>query len=138
MRSARSAAVVTWVYLAAFGIPAVPVCFYLRENGRLPMLWDLFEMYGGPWSSRYDSDTLIILLVGFLLVTLAAACAAWLLWRGSKVGALISLILLPIEAVFWLGFALPFPFLLGVVRAALVATAWRSLGWPRERIAASS
>jgi hypothetical protein len=131
MKSARRAAVLTWIYVAAFGIPAVPVSVYVRDNGRLPMLWDLFEIYGGRWSARYGDDTLIVLLLGFLLVTLAATCAAWMMWRGSKVGALISLLLLPIEGAFWLGFALPFPFILGAARAALVVSAWRSLTWPR-------
>ena len=91
-------------------------------------------MYGGPWSSRYGYDTLVMLLMGFLIVTLAAACAAWLLWMGSKAGGVVTLLLLPIEAVFWVGFALPFPFVFGAARAALVARAWSSLTWRRERV----
>jgi hypothetical protein len=39
--------------------------------------------------------------------------------------------LLPVEAVFWYGFALPFPWLIGVLRAVLVALAWKSLGAER-------
>jgi hypothetical protein len=35
--------------------------------------------------------------------------------------------LLPVEAVFWVGFALPIPWLLGVARVVLMALAWRSL-----------
>jgi hypothetical protein len=34
---------------------------------------------------------------------------------------------LPIEAVFWLGFPLPIPWLFGAARAALLASAWKSL-----------
>ena len=45
-------------------------------------------------------------LVAFLVVTLVAA---WLMWNGSKVGAIVGLALLPLEAVFWIGFALPVP-----------------------------
>jgi hypothetical protein len=46
----RTAAVVTWVCVAAFGIPAIPVAVYLVQRGTLPTFFDLFEMYGGPWS----------------------------------------------------------------------------------------
>ena len=84
-------------------------------------------MYGGPWSSRVETGTLALLLFAFLLATLVAAWAAWLVRNGSKAGVLLSLVLLPLEAVFWLGFALPFPWLIGVARATLLVLAWRSL-----------
>jgi hypothetical protein len=127
MSNARIAAVLTWVYAAAFGIPAIPVAAYLLQNGRLPTFLDLFPMYGGPWSSRVEDGTLAILLITFLIVTLIAAWAAWLVRNGSKAGAVFSLVLLPLEAVFWLGFALPFPWLIGTARGALLALAWKSL-----------
>jgi hypothetical protein len=127
MTRARAAAVLTWIYAAAFGIPAIPVAVYLQRRGVLPEFEDLFPMYGGPWSSRFGPDTFVVLLLAFLAVALVAAWAAWLVWRGSRRGALLSLGLLPVEAVFWLGFALPVPWLLGVLRAALLALAWTSM-----------
>lgn len=123
----RAAAVLTWVYAAAFGIPAIPVSVYLLQRGSLPTFMDLFPMYGGPWSSRFEDGTFVVLLIAFLIVTLVAAWAAWLVWNGSKAGAVLSLVLLPLEAVFWIGFALPFPWLIGIARAALLALAWKSL-----------
>jgi hypothetical protein len=48
MNPSRSASVVTWAYVAMFGIPALPATIYLAENGTLPSLWGLFEIYGGP------------------------------------------------------------------------------------------
>ena len=127
MMKARIAAVLTWVYAAAFGIPAIPVAAYLLQNGRLPTFLDLFPMYGGPWSSRVDNGSFAVLLVAFLFVTLVASWAAWLVRNGSKAGAVLCFVLLPIEAVFWLGFALPFPWLIGIARTALLALAWKSL-----------
>lgn len=56
----------------------------------------------------------------------AGRAAAVLTW-GRKVGALVNLALLPVEAIFWFGFALPFPWLVGAARAALIAVAWRYL-----------
>jgi hypothetical protein len=89
-------------------------------------------MYGGPWWFRFGQDTFVVLLFAFLGVLLLAAWAAWLVWRGSRIGAVLSLVLLPLEAVFWLGFALPIPWLFGVARAALLALAWRSMPAPHH------
>jgi hypothetical protein len=49
------------------------------------------------------------------------------LWGGSRSGAILSLALLPVEGVFWVGFALPIPWLVGVARVVLIVIAWRSL-----------
>ncbi len=46
MKNARIAAVLTWVYAAAFGPPAIPVTAYLLQNGKLPTFLGLL---GFPW-----------------------------------------------------------------------------------------
>ena len=127
LRAARAEAVVTWAYAAGFGIPAVPVGVYLLQHGSLPSFFGLFEMYGGPWSSRLDDAPFVVLLAGFAGVLAASAWVAWGVWRGSRRGALASLALLPVEAVFWIGFALPIPWIVAVARVALLAAAWRRL-----------
>jgi hypothetical protein len=127
MKAARAAAVLTWIYAACFGLPAIPVSIYLLRQGRLPSFMGLFDMYGGPWSARFEPGTFVALLAAFLVVTGLAAWSAWWLWRGRKVGALLNLALLPVEATFWLGFALPLPWLVGAARVVLLAIAWRSL-----------
>ena len=127
MTAARIAAVVTWVYAAGFGLPAIPVAVYLLRYGRLPTFLGLFPMYGGPWSSRFERRTVMALLVAFLVLTLVVAWAAWLVWNGSRTGAVLGLALLLVEVVFWLGFALPIPWLIGVARVVLLAVSWRSL-----------
>ena len=60
MNRSRTAALVTWAYAAMFGIPAVPVAIFLAENGRLPSLWGLFDMYGGPWSSQFTDERVAV------------------------------------------------------------------------------
>jgi len=127
-RSARAAAVVTWIYAGGFGIPAIPVGAYLLNKGRLPTFINLFEMYGGPWKSRVEPRTFVTLLAAFFGVSVLNAWSGWLLWRGRKAGAVLNLSLLPIEAIFWLGFALPFPWLCGAARVVLVVASWPSLG----------
>lgn len=123
----RAAAVVMWAYAAGFGLSAIPVAIYLEQRGRLPSFFGLFDMYGGPWSARLLDDAFVLRLIAFLAVMLVVAWAAWLVWNGSKAGAVLSLALLPIEAVFWLGFALPIPWLLAAARVVLLLLGWKSL-----------
>lgn len=123
----RIAAVVTWAYAAGFGLSTIPVALYLRRRGQLPEFFDLFEMFGGPWSARLAQRTFIMLLLTFLVVNVVTAWAAWLVWNGSKPGAVLSLALLPVEGVFWIGFALPIPWLLGALRLVLLVLGWRSV-----------
>ena len=127
MIEARITAVVMWLYAAGFGLSTIPVALYLARRGPLPSFFGLFDMYGGPWSSRFSHRTFVWLLMAFLVLALAVAWAAWLLWNGSKVGGVLALAILPVEAVFWIGFALPIPWILGVARVILVVLAWRSL-----------
>ena len=126
VQKARIAAVLTWIYAAAFGVPAVPVSVYLLQHGEVPMFMDLFPMYGGPWDVIEDG-AFVALLMGLLVVILAAAWVAWLAWKGVRAGVVLGLALLPVEAVFWFGFALPFPWLFGAARGLLYALALRSL-----------
>jgi hypothetical protein len=123
MTYARVAAVLTGVY----GVrpPTIPVALYLRGRGQLPTFFDLFEIRGSmvgaaraehvhrtpdhvPCRERSDG-------VGRVAPM-----------ERIEPGAVLSLALLPIEAVFWVGFALPIPWLLGAVRVVLIVLAWSS------------
>jgi hypothetical protein len=46
-------------------------------------------------------------------------------WNGSEAGAVLGLVLFPVEAIFWLGFALPIAWVFGIARAALLVLAWK-------------
>jgi hypothetical protein len=127
MKPARAAAFVTWVYAAGFGGTALPVAVYLLTRGELPTFFGLFPMYGGPWSMRFKPGAFAALLVAFSGLTGLASWSAREVSQGRKTGAIVNLAVLPVEMVFWLGFALPFPWLAGAARAVLLATAWKSL-----------
>ncbi|MBM7506102.1 hypothetical protein ACFPER_03215 [Agromyces aurantiacus] len=128
MNLARVDAIVTWAYAAGFGLPTIPIAVYhLRTAGRLPTFFGMFEMYGGRWSARYEPGAFAALLMGFLLVAAAVAFSGWLLWQGFRAGAVLNLALLPAEAVFWIGFDLPIPWVLGAARVVLALLAWSSL-----------
>lgn len=123
----RWAAIVTWIQALMFGLPAVPVSAFVLREHRLPWLWDLFPMYGGPWSDVMSDRQLVLALWLFLLVSALASYGGWLLWRGRRSGALVLVGSLPVEALFWWGFALPFPVVGGLLRLGLVVKAWPRL-----------
>ena len=126
--AARAYAVLTWAYAAGFGGPAIPVSVYLLRHGSLPWFANLFPMYGGPWSGRLTDGQFVGVLLGYLGLLALVARAAGPVRRGSRRGAVLSAGLLPVEAVFWVGFALPIPWVLGAARLALLVAAWRRLG----------
>jgi hypothetical protein len=53
--------------------------------------------------------------------------AGWLIWNRQQLGAIAMLALLPLEVAFWIGFALPFPPPLALIRLALLAVGWSAL-----------
>ncbi len=56
------------------------------------------------------------LLVAFLLVCRAELVIGWLLWQHRRPAGLRALALLPVEFVFWIGFALPLGPIVGPAR----------------------
>ena len=129
--AARAYAVVTWAYTAGFGVPAVPVAVYLLRRGSLPWFGDLFPMYGGPWSGRFRDHQFVGLLLSYLGLMALVSWTAGRVRHGSRRGVMVSAGLMPVEAVFWLGFALPIPWVLGAARVALLVAAWRRFRGPQ-------
>ncbi|HET9646785.1 MAG TPA: hypothetical protein VFP34_00955 [Microlunatus sp.] len=131
IRTARAAAVVTWAYVGGFGGFALPVAVYLSRKDRLPTFLGLFQMYGGRWSAELSKAEFTSRLVAFTGLTALTGWSAWLLWQADSdrrraEGAVLNLALLPVEAVFWVGFALPIPWLCGASRLGLLAASWLS------------
>lgn len=86
-----------------------------------------FPAYGGGPFERIGIMPSVPLLSAFLLVCVLEGVAGWLLWGGYRSGAVLALALLPAGAVFWIGFALPFPPVFALVRTALIALSWNDL-----------
>ncbi|GAA2034673.1 hypothetical protein GCM10009819_18770 [Agromyces tropicus] len=124
---ARIDAVLTWVYVVGFGVTAIPIAAYHVATGRLPTFFGLFTVYGGRWSDQFAPPMFAGLLVAFAVTTLVVGFAAWLLWQGWRIGAVLSLATLPVEAVFWIGFDLPIPWIVAAARIVFAILAWGSL-----------
>jgi hypothetical protein len=68
-----------------------------------------FPTYGESPFERAGIRTSVPLLSAFVALCAAECVAGGLLWRGRRSGAILTLALLPVESVFWAGFALPIP-----------------------------
>lgn len=115
----RAAAVCSLVLGLGFGLPGAFGAWYYVRHGEV---WTFlgFPTYGeGPFE-RWGIPTSTALLLGFVAVCAAEVVVGVLLWSDAMIALWLALALLPLELVFWIGFALPFGPLLGLARTALV------------------
>jgi hypothetical protein len=102
-----------------FGLPCI---FGLRYFARTGEVWTFmgFPTYGEGPLDRIGLPTSTPLMVGFLAVCLAEVVLGGMIWFDLPGAKVLSLALLPVELVFWIGFALPFGPPLGIARTVLV------------------
>ena len=113
----RTAAVIAWIAGLGFGLPGAYGAAYLTRHAEV---WTFlgYPTYGGGPFESWGFPTLPMQMA-FVLVCVAELTAGNLLWLRRPAGRTLSLALLPVEVFFWIGFALPFGFVLGALRAAL-------------------
>jgi hypothetical protein len=114
----RVAAVLSVVLGLGFGLPGVFGAIHLSRTGEV---WTFmgFPTYGGGPFERFGIGSGVALVVAFVVVCAAELVVGVLLWTDAPHAALVSLLLLPVELVFWIGFALPFGPPLGLARVVL-------------------
>ena len=102
-----------------FGLPAAYGAVHFARHGEV---WQFmgFPTYGDGPFEKIGLPTTVPLLAGFAAVCGAEVLAGSLLWRGRPSGRKLALALLPFEAAYWIGFALPAGPVLGVSRTVLV------------------
>jgi hypothetical protein len=113
--SRRAAAISAGLAGLGFGIPGVFGVKHFAETGEV---WTFmgFPTYGdGPFTS-IGIETSTPLLAGYVAVCAAETGLAVALWRGTPWARKASTALLPVEAAYWVGFALPFGPVLGLAR----------------------
>ena len=131
--AARWAGGVGVAYAAAFGLPAIPIAGFVLRERWLPWLWDLFPMYGGPWWDAMTINEFVASLGAFVVVNAVVAAGGILLWTGRRAGAWLSLAPLPLEVAFWIGYALPFPPLIALLRVPWSSSPGVGCGAPGVR-----
>ena len=125
--AARGAAIMLWLVAAGWALPAPVLMWWVAVKGRLPVLPYIGEPNGGPFYESVAPNVFVVLLGLSLLQGIAQVVAGILLWNGERAGAVLQFAMLPIEAVFWYGFALPIPPVFALIRVGLVLLAWRRL-----------
>ena len=120
MRTA--AGIVSMLLGLGFGVPCVFAIRHLAATGEV---WTFlgFPTYGNGPFERVGLQTSVPLLVGFLLVCAAEVALGVLLVQGVSYAPVAGYLILPVELVFWIGFALPFGPVLGIVRTILLLLA---------------
>ena len=122
----RISAGLHWFIAVGFGVFCVPAIQSLQKGRGIPMVLG-FPAYGqGPFE-RVGIPSTVPPQAGFLLVCILEAVAGVLLWQGYRSGAILSLVLLPLGAVYWWGFALPIPPICAVIWTALILVSWQTL-----------
>jgi hypothetical protein len=118
----KTAAVCSVILGLGFGIPCL---FGLLHFARTHDVWTFlgFPTYGGGPFESWGLPTSVPLLAGYLLVCQREVAVGVALWFGAPHAAAYSLALLPFEAVFWVGFALPLGPPLGIARVVLALLA---------------
>ncbi|MDQ2915533.1 MAG: hypothetical protein M3T56_20095 [Chloroflexota bacterium] len=127
MLALKASALLMWLVAVGFGGPTPFVANYLLRERKLPIFMGLFPAYGGGFFERWSPEIFAVLLGLFGALSALELFAGVLLWQGEPLGAVVTLALLPIEIVFWAGFAVPIPPLLGVARIALLWAGWSAL-----------
>jgi hypothetical protein len=105
-----------------FGIPGAVGAWQLAKTGTV---WTFmgFPAYGGGPFERLGIQTSVPLLLGFVVVCAAEVALGVAILMDAPMTARLSVALLVVESVFWVGFALPFGPPLGVARTLLLLLA---------------
>ena len=115
----KAAAVCSLVLGLGFGLPGVYGAWFYARHGEV---WRFlgFPAYGDGPFERWGISNSVALQLGFVAECAAEVVVGALLWSEATIAPWLALALLPVELVYWTGFALPFGPLLGLARTALV------------------
>lgn len=124
-RSLKVAAVCSFFLGLGFGLPCAYGIWHLVRFDEIATFLG-YPTYGrGPFDAA-GVPTTVPVLAGFLGVCAAEVGTGWLLWKRRRAGIVMAFALLPFEAVFWVGFDLPYAPPVGLARTVAVLVALRS------------
>ncbi|MGV8910880.1 MAG: hypothetical protein ACOH1Y_18060 [Propionicimonas sp.] len=120
----RLAGGLAWAAGLLFGPLGVYGTVHFAKYGEV---WQFmgFPTYGDGPFERIGVPTSVPLLTGFVGVCAAELVLGSRLWASKPGAPRLSVGLLPLELPYWVGFALPFGPVLGVLRTAAIAASIR-------------
>jgi hypothetical protein len=104
-----------------FGIPGVIGARHLARTGEIWFFLG-FPTYSGPFE-KFGIQTSVALIIWFVVVCALEIVVGVLLLAGWQPAPWLSVLLLPFELLFWLGFSLPFGVVFGAARAIVIVIA---------------
>ena len=121
----KAASIVSWLLGVGFGFPCIYGIWHMYKGKGIAYVMG-FPSYGyGPFE-KIGIYTSITLLFSFLLVCILECLAGQMVWNADKGGAMLSLAIVPLEMLFYIGFALPFGPPLAIIRTMLILLRWSS------------
>ena len=122
----KVASVCLWISGLGFGLPCIYGIWHLVREKSIAIFMG-FPTYGNGPFERIGIQTTVPLMTAFLFACTLECICGWGVWRGDKGAAMLSFLMIPIEAFFYFGFALPFGPPVVVIRIILLVLAWSAL-----------
>src|SRR5689334_4009843 len=119
----KIASVAAWLQGLGFGLPCIYGIWHLWKGKGIAQFMG-FPTYGNGPFEKIGVHSTTGLLISFLVVCILECVTAQLIWNGEKGGAVLSLVIIPVELLFYIGFALPFGPPVMILRIVLVILAW--------------
>lgn len=111
----------------AIAIPFNLAYIISRGSGPVyPVIGGVMDSTTLIWTT-WGSDGVIVLGIFQVVLAVIGVVAGLLLWRSSKKGGILGIVLLPFDLFFALGFGIPILFVLVPLKALLLGVGWRSL-----------
>jgi hypothetical protein len=122
----KLAALCLWISGLGFGLPCIyGIWSALKGKGIAYVMG--FPTYGNGPFEKIGVHTTSAFLFGFLFVCVLECIAGWGLWNGDKGCGVMSFALIPLEMLFFIGFALPFGPIFLLIRIILLLISWQAL-----------
>jgi hypothetical protein len=105
------------------------IVVYMLRNRSLPLIaspMGPIRAFAGPFEVL-DIEAMSGAARLFDVINILQILAGWWLWKSRRRGGILAFSLLGSSAVFWWGFGLPIPPLVGLLLAGLLAKGWKSL-----------
>jgi hypothetical protein len=125
-----AASILSYVVGVGWVIGISPTIVYMIRHRALPIrnlpILGQIRALSGPFEAL-GMGMMITLAVLFLVINLLHLLAGIWLWKSQRKGGTLEISLLGLSVVFWFGFALPIPPVVGLLEAGLLAAGWKSL-----------
>jgi hypothetical protein len=125
----KVAAILCFIHGVGWPVGLAPTIAYMIQNRKLRVVASpMGQIRGlsGPFEVL-GIDAMILLAVIFCVINLLHLLAGFWLWKSYRKGGVLAISLLAVSAVFWWGFALPIPPVVGLLLAGLLTAGRKSL-----------